>query len=59
MAGIRIARRVSDELPPSYSLAEGLDQLPAYSQLRVNRARLGPYILIFDHSEAKFKSFKK
>jgi hypothetical protein len=58
MSGVLIERGAGD-LPPSYSLAEGLDQLPAYSQVKVNRARLGPYILIYDQTSAQFKSFKK
>ncbi len=58
LAGIRIERG-ADDLPPSYSLAEGLDQLPAYSQVRVKRARLGPYILIYDLAAANFRTFRK
>lgn len=45
--------------PPSYSMAEGLDQLPSYRETGVNRARIGQYIFIYDKSNAKFKTFKK
>ena len=49
----------SPDLPPSYSQAEGLDQLPRYSQVRVDRVDLGPYVVVLDRNQRNVLTFKK
>ena len=48
-----------DSLPPSYSQAEGLDQLPSYSEVEVSRMRLGPYVMVYDKGQKNMLTFKK
>ena len=48
-----------DSLPPSYSQAEGLDQLPSYSDVEVSRMRIGPYVMVYDKEHKNVLTFKK
>lgn len=48
-----------NSLPPSYSQAEGLDQLPSYSEVDVSRVRLGPYVMVYDKGQKNLLTFKK
>lgn len=48
-----------DTLPPSYSQAEGLDELPSYSEVDVSRMRLGPYVMVYDKEKKNLLTFKK
>jgi len=48
-----------DSLPPSYSQAEGLDQLPSYSDVEVSRMRFGPYVMVYDKGQKNMLTFKK
>ena len=53
------AENTLDSLPPSYSQAEGLDQLPSYSEVEVSRMRLGPYVMVYDKGQKNMLTFKK
>jgi len=53
------AEEGTDSLPPSYSQAEGLDQLPSYSEVDVSRVRLGPYVMVYDKGQKNLLTFKK
>jgi len=48
-----------DCLPPSYSQAEGLDELPSYSEVEVSRVRFGPYVMVYDKGQNNVLTFKK
>ena len=53
------AEASQDTLPPSYSQAEGLDELPSYSEVDVSRMRLGPYVMVYDKERKNLLTFKK
>ena len=47
-------------LPPSYSLATGLDTLPpSYEETNNKQVRLGPYIMVIDKNEKQVQKYKK
>jgi len=57
--GVVSSNQHLDPLPPSYSLAEGLDQLPDYKQAEVNRVKIGPYVMVYDKQNKNLSTFKK
>ena len=48
-----------DNLPPSYSIAEGLNDLPTYSEVDISRVRVGPYVMIYNKDQKNVMTFKK
>ena len=47
-------------LPPSYSIATGLDQLPpSYAETNNKQVRLGPYIMVIDKNEKQIQKFRR
>jgi len=57
--GIDMTTEDEHGLPPSYSQAEGLDQLPSYSEVDVSRMRIGPYVMVYDKEHKNVLTFKK